>query len=44
MPRVKITTVDGRVEEKTIRSEDEEFYDNLPFTQSNVLSTEITEG
>lgn len=42
--RVKITMVDGEVEEKTISPRDEEFYDNLPFTQSNVLMTEITES
>lgn len=34
--------VDGSVEVKTIKPGEEEFYDNLPFTQSNVLMTEIT--
>lgn len=41
--KVKITTLDGQVETRTIQPGEEAFYDDLPFTSSNVQSTEITE-
>lgn len=42
MPTVKITMMNGDVETKTIKPGEEAFYDDLPFTSSNVMMTEIT--
>lgn len=41
MAKVTIRTTDGGVHEVEASAEDEAFYDDLPFTSGNVLSTEI---
>lgn len=43
MPKVTITTTDGETITKTITREEMEHYQDLPFTSSNVLMTEIKE-
>jgi hypothetical protein len=41
MAKVTIRTTDGQAYEVDASAEDESFYDDLPFTSGNVLSTEI---
>ncbi|MFI6496942.1 hypothetical protein [Nonomuraea typhae] len=41
MPKVTIITTDGRKHEVNATPEQEEFYDNLPFTSDTVAATVI---
>lgn len=41
---VTIHTTDGHKQVVEIKPGDEKFYDDLPFTSTNVLITEVTPG